>query len=510
MTISAKWNLVPTVVRNAIYGFSTLLLPLGLSFLATPVIVGALGDVRYGIYQLVLGFISYSFNLSFGRAITKKLAEPEDERKEGERQELISAAVIASFAISVLGAVLIWAITSYLVNTVFEFSAEEAAVAVQAFRISAVALVFTSLAQVLGSVIQGFQRFDVYSKIFNLQSLGLIGGNVALALLGFGVRELLLWNLVTQALAVLVAYFAIGRLIPGFRFRPLAGRAAFGVLATFSAGVVAYQVMANLLLLFERGLVTARFGPSEVGYYVVAMMFGLLIHGMASSGLLFLLPLSSELGRGNERLSELYRYITKAVACGVVLITVLLISNAKFAMTVWMGQAFAGNAWYLMILHTTTFGLLAIRVVSWQVADGLGHPGYNFWIFGVGGGAAFLLMLFAPVGLGTFGIAVARLIGFAIVSAGVMVIEKMLLGRVFLKMWLALLIKLGVAGVLAAFVSNFVSGYLGISWFNFGLILASGSAVYLPCLYLLRILDDHEVKMLADRLRSVLGSSATA
>ncbi len=64
-----------SIFRNVLYGLSTWILPLVLSFISTPIILKALGNEDYGIYALVLGLIAYSFNLSFGRAITKYISE---------------------------------------------------------------------------------------------------------------------------------------------------------------------------------------------------------------------------------------------------------------------------------------------------------------------------------------------------------------------------------------------------------------------------------------------------
>ncbi|HMS11108.1 MAG TPA: hypothetical protein PKE66_16590, partial [Pyrinomonadaceae bacterium] len=59
------------VIRNISFGALTWVGPMALSLIATPYIVGALGLAGYGIYALVLGIISYSFNFGVGRAATK-------------------------------------------------------------------------------------------------------------------------------------------------------------------------------------------------------------------------------------------------------------------------------------------------------------------------------------------------------------------------------------------------------------------------------------------------------
>jgi O-antigen/teichoic acid export membrane protein len=48
-----------SLLKNTIFGFLSWFLPLGLSFVATPIILHGLGIEKYGLYTLVLGFISY-------------------------------------------------------------------------------------------------------------------------------------------------------------------------------------------------------------------------------------------------------------------------------------------------------------------------------------------------------------------------------------------------------------------------------------------------------------------
>ncbi len=72
-------------LRSAFFGFISWLLPLGLTFYATPLVVRRLGVEEYGLYALVLGFVSYSFTFSIGRAVTKYVAE---FRATGETEKI--------------------------------------------------------------------------------------------------------------------------------------------------------------------------------------------------------------------------------------------------------------------------------------------------------------------------------------------------------------------------------------------------------------------------------------
>ena len=60
------------LARNAAYGVLSWLLPLGLTLLVTPSIVRGLGTDLYGLYAIILSFISYSFAFGIGNTSRRK------------------------------------------------------------------------------------------------------------------------------------------------------------------------------------------------------------------------------------------------------------------------------------------------------------------------------------------------------------------------------------------------------------------------------------------------------
>src|SRR5215213_3124618 len=113
-----------SIVRNSIYGLSTWLLPLALSFIATPVIVKSLGHEDYGIYALVLGFIAYSFNFNVGRAITKYLAEYRAGGESEKSAEVISATLFINLTLGGIGLILILGSAKFLVADVLKIEGD--------------------------------------------------------------------------------------------------------------------------------------------------------------------------------------------------------------------------------------------------------------------------------------------------------------------------------------------------------------------------------------------------
>ena len=115
MTLNNPRQTTKSVFRNVIYGSLAWILPLGLSFVATPIIVRSLGNSDYGIYALVLGFISYSFTFNFGRAITKYIAEYRVTGESEKIRDVISASFFLNIAIGLIGVLVMCLLAGWLV-----------------------------------------------------------------------------------------------------------------------------------------------------------------------------------------------------------------------------------------------------------------------------------------------------------------------------------------------------------------------------------------------------------
>jgi O-antigen/teichoic acid export membrane protein len=485
-----------SIVRSSIYGFSTWLLPLALSFVATPTIVKSLGHEDYGIYALVLGFIAYSFNFNVGRAITKYIAEYRAGGESEKIREVISATLFINLAVGSFGLLVIFGLAKILVYDVLKIQPDSQEKTVYALYIAGLTIFFLMLNQVFNAILQGLHRFDLYAKIFNLNNILLITGNLALALSGFGLLTLLGWNLLITALSALASALIAKRLLPEFSLNLKFRRETLKLVFSYSSGVIAYQLLANVLLLFERGWITGKLGAESLTYYVVPMMLALYIHSFISSIMLVIFPLASELRNESEKLLRLYQKATKIVSFLAVFLGATLIANSKPFLTLWMGADFAEKSAPLLVLHAITFTFLAIEVVAWQMTEGLGYPNYNFYFFMICFIVGISGMIFLISGYGNFGVALGRTIGFGALFLSVFYVEKRFFGKVQIRFWLKLASVLAVSTVLAVLVESFLSQKLGVNWISLIFSTVAGGAVYCLTAWLLGFVTDDEIALL--------------
>ncbi len=492
-----------SIFRNAVYGSLTWILPLGLSFVATPVIVRSLGNSDYGIYALVLGFISYSFTFNFGRAVTKYIAE---YRVSGESERIrgvISASFFLNIVIGLTGLLVICLSAGWLVRTVFNIAPDAQDKTINAIYVAAAIIFLWMLTQVFTSVIQGVHRFDVYSKIYTANSFVLISGNLGLAYFGFGLLALLLWNVAVLILFFTVYGFAAKRLLPEFGVRIGFGSKTLRLVIRYSSGIVAYQILANILLLFERGWITQRLGTESLTYYVVPMSLGLYLHGFVSSLVQVIFPLASELRNELEKLLRLYTKATKIISLIVVFVIASVSIQSKLFLHLWMGESFAERSSTLLVLHITCFGLVSIMSISWQMTEGLGYPQFNAITTGICTAIGISLMLLLTNDLGNTGVAIGRLAGFATIFFSIFFVERWFFKHVQVRFWLRLSANLFFAAALAAAAEYATDLFLPAAWPALLLSVFLGGCIYCFTLWLLDFVSADE-KLL---IRQVLSRS---
>ena len=467
------------VLKNVLFGFSTWLLPLILSFFATPIIVTALGNEDYGIYALVLGFIGYSFNFSIGRAITKYVAEYIVNDDFEKINEVISSTLVLNLLVGFIGFLTIVLLADWFVTDLFQIEGVEAQNKTRnALYISSAIIFFTMLNQVFNSIIQGLQRFDVYSKIFNIQSFFLLMGNVLLALSGFGLIALLVWNLVLISLTCFVVGILSKRLLPEYKFTFQIKAKTLRLVLKYSSAIIIYQLMANFLLLFERGWIMRRLGAENLTFYVIPMMLGIYIHSFISSLMLVIFPLASELNENREKLLKLYTKAMKMVCFLVIFLGSTLIVMSEEFLLLWMGKDFAINSTELLILHTIAFSLLSIQIGSWQITEGLGYPMYNSYVFSVCLIICLILMYVLIEPYGNFGVAMARLIGFGVLFLSVFYVEKWFFNKIQISLWVKIIGILSIAALASSAVEKIVISQLHLSWITLIITILCGGIVY--------------------------------
>jgi O-antigen/teichoic acid export membrane protein len=480
--------------RNIMFGFLSWFLPLGITFALTPLIVHGLGAEAYGLYALVMGFVAYSFTFNVGRAITKYVAAYRASNQAERIGDVLSTTLMVNLIVGILGVGALAACTNVLVTRVLNIAPEFQANARLAFYLASVGLLLTMISQVFNAVPQAVQRFDVYSVIATGTGILTIGGNALLVWRGLGLKSLVGWYGIITGLSCAAYFVASRRLLPEAHVKLRIKKDLLVGILRFSGSVIAYQILANLLLLFERGWLMRTLGSAAVTFYVVPMTIAIYIHAFISSLTLVLFPLTSEAGarQDTERLHSIYTRAYKYISVLVLFLTITMAVGSHQILTNWMGAEFARNSSRVLIIQAIAFGLIAWGIVAWQMADGLGHPERNALLVVAWIAIGVPLMIFLAPRMGIEGVAYGRLASAATVPVYALLTERFIFGRCLWKFWLRTLTMLALAGVVLGGALLFLLRQLPGGWLWLIASISVSGALYFGLLWTAGFLDHNE------------------
>jgi O-antigen/teichoic acid export membrane protein len=164
-----------------------------------------------------------------------------------------------------------------------------------------------------------------------------------------------------------------------------------------------------------------------------------------------------------------------------------------------MGNEFAERTWMLLIIHTITYGLMAIYSVSWQMTEGLGYPNFNFILFLLCLLITVSLIIGLTPSLGSLGIAIARMVGCAVIFFSIFYVEKWFFGKIQFKFWLKIISILAISSAAAILTEKLIIQILPENWLGFVIATTGGGIIYFSIVLLLGFVNADE-KLLFKKL----------
>lgn len=491
--------------RNSVLTLLSWLIPLGLTFFATPFIVRGLGNEQYGLYALMTGFIAYSFTFNIGRAITKYVVEYNAAGEKEKVSKIISATFFLSLLVATAGSLILVFLSETLVTNVLLIDSATSENTIFGLRIAALCIFLMIIGQVFIAVVQATHRFDIYSLITTITSSFLIVGNVILVWKNFGFVALVQWNAVTLLFSAFAFYLTAKKLEPETKITFGFGREMFFTSLKHGLSVAGHQIFANIQLLYERMLIMRIAGPDMMTNYVVPMTMSIYILVFIANLTLNVMPYTSELFAKNrfDELEIIYRRLTKFVCTIVIFICVALAVGSHSLLTNWIGAAFADASYEVFIFQLATFGALACAIISWQFIEGFGLPVYN-----TASGLSWLLisiplMLILTNSYGIWGTALARLSAEITIPVSIMLVEKKIFGKILGEMWLKIIGITGIAALISGFAESYLLKIFPVNWLSLIFSITIAGIIYLLIIRFSNLYSLEERIWMKDQVKKV-------
>lgn len=439
-------------------------MPLGLTFISTPIIIRKLGTEQYGLYAVILGFLGAGFSTGVGKLAAKYIPEYRAAGSPDQLSRSLSSTVLITVVLGALQAILLSALSPWLAHNILLLEGRNATVLITGMQIAAVTGLVMMNGQVFQFAVQGLHRFDIYSGLTIVGALLSSVGNIVIAISGIGPIGLLLWNGCVAAIVAVLFFTACRPLIAEWSFTLRPGRAVLRQAAAYAGSIVAYQAAASALFAFERSLVVRWFGPESASYYVIPFLLAMYLHAFLASFAQVLFPVVNELLADREKLIAVYLRSTRVVFLITTFLVASYLASGRSFLDLWLGLEFASRSSNLLYILAFAYGFNAISMIVWLIAEAFKAPGINAFSSVLWALSSMPLMLLAGADLGLEGIAGARLVGVILTAPLIFVIERRFLGGPFTGFWAALVPRALFAGLVAASFEYLLIRYTGEYW----------------------------------------------
>jgi O-antigen/teichoic acid export membrane protein len=252
-------------IANVIWNSASTGVGLVIAILMTPITLGYLGETRYGEWTIALSLVEYYWLIDLGfRSATVKYSADFNARGDRDKlSELLSTGVLYSSMM----AVLVILISLVFANPV---AAAEHLDHPALLRIVGVSWGIGMVFNIFSGCLEGFQRFDLLSRIWMVTSLIRSAGILAVLKLGYGVMAMGCVLFGAQMSLYLWTWLAFRHVVPGLIVSPLAGTAKMlKHMARYGLNMLTAQVATRILSMSVPLTIGYLLGPRYVTYWSI-------------------------------------------------------------------------------------------------------------------------------------------------------------------------------------------------------------------------------------------------
>ena len=352
-------------------------MPLLVAVIAMPFIVRGLGTERFGLLSMawvVMGYFTI-FDLGLGRATTKYVAEALGKGEGDQVPQIIWTAVTFQAILGLVGALVLFGITDFLVGSVLNIPTQLLGEARYSFHLLAFSLPVVLVSSSFSGVMEAAQRFDLINAVKIPSSiltylLPLVG-----LFLGFSLPGIVALILLAR-LAALVAFVVMShRVVPRLREYSVSF-SLFSHLFAYGGWVTVSSVVGPILVYLDRFLIGSLLTIAAVAYYTAPYEAVTRLWIISASLTMTLFPAFSALEgiRDRQQLGILLARSVKYVllATGPVVVVIGLFS--KEILQMWLGTDFAAESTVAMQVLVLGVLINSLAHMPFALLQGIGRP----------------------------------------------------------------------------------------------------------------------------------------
>ena len=372
----SKDSLLRSGVRNSLYNLCGWFVP-ALTFLAiTPYIVSKLGLDGFGVLTLttvLTGYMSF-LNLGMGPAITRHVSSHLSLGEWRELGEVIGTSAFIFLGVGIVGSVIVYFISPWLVYDLFNIPNVLEADALFAFRLTAIGFFLQMVIAYLRGMSIGYSRFEItnVSKIIRIVlSSGLI---IFVLYAGFGLRAVMIAIIIGMGVSALINWIWIFSVPPKCHVRFAPHR----VKELFSFGI-------HIFIRRTASLIASKSGQIALGSLsaVANVSFFEIPARVVQTGaealnrlMEVMFPISSGLfsTAQSERLKVLFLRVFRFQLLISLPTLLVFLLEGRFLLHIWLGETFANKGAVVLSILGMAYFLSSLTNLPSYIALGCGRP----------------------------------------------------------------------------------------------------------------------------------------
>jgi len=371
--------MLKVIAKNAGSNVLVMVVKICFSFIMAPVIVHALGNYDYGLWEIVFSLVGYMGLMDIGMrpAVIRYVAKFKAENNREKLEQVFSSSVVFNAIVGGLGCagLFLWAWFKP------ELLAENSGADVQRYIFFLVIIGIQVFFQFPGYIAEcfheGYQRHYLKNTITLINTF--IGNTILYVMLthGFGLITLALGNCIGITIKYII-YFILLRQkkYGGYRFRRKNfSKPMLKILVWFGAKTFVQSTASTISGSIGALVVGFFLGPAVVPFFSIPGRLISYVSGLSMTVTNVFLPVFSHLHAGGEReeLVQLYLSSTKFISGMIVpaLIGVFMLGPAFI--TRWIGSEYGANSSLLLLFFTGSAMLYMINPLHQRYLTGIGR-----------------------------------------------------------------------------------------------------------------------------------------
>ncbi|MDP1867810.1 MAG: flippase [Bradyrhizobium sp.] len=365
------------LLKNLLWSVLGTGLPMIVAVIAIPQLIAGIGLARFGILSLawvVVGYFSF-FDLGLSRAMTQLVAQKIGRGDVGEIPAIFWGGMTLMTLLGMLGAIMVWVISPWLVETKLAIPEALRPETLQAFYWLAASIPIVIATTGLRGLLEAYQRFDVINIV--RIPLGLLTYLGPLAVLAFSTRlpDMVVALVVSRLVACVVYLSVCLKMYPALTQRPPLDAVPFREMLSYGGWMTVSNIIGPLIFYLGRLLLAVLVSADAVAYFSTPsdIVINLLTITAILTSVYF--PMfAQQLTASPAHAGVLYRQATIYNIVAILPCCLLVGLFAKPALAWWINPEFADQSYTVAQLIALGVFLNSIGIVAQSLVQAFGRP----------------------------------------------------------------------------------------------------------------------------------------